>query len=362
VNKANIIKCIDSIVGKSIIAFGKYLSLRNTININKILVIRPGGIGDAVLLIPVIHALKAVYPHAVIEILAEKRNAAVFTLCSCHAHLFHYDKPGELLAAIQGNYDVVIDTEQWHRLSALTARLTRAPILIGYATNERKRMFNYPILYSHKEYEIYSFYNLLAPLGIPAPERIFTPFLTVPESAKQRVQLLLGDLSAKQFVSIFPGASISERRWGSDRFRMVTERLYAQGIPVVVVGGKDDVSGGDRIIAGTYGLNLAGKTSLTETAAVIEKSLILVSGDTGILHVAVGLGKPTVSLFGPGMAQKWAPHGDRHIVINKGLHCSPCTKFGYTPKCPVKAKCMSDITADEVAAALELLLEKKNNP
>jgi len=110
------------------------------------------------------------------------------------------------------------------------------------------------------------------------------------------------------------------------------------------------------ITAGGLGLNLAGMTSLSESAAIIQKSSLLLSGDSGVLHIAVGLGVPTVSLFGPGRVKKWAPRGDRHIVINKELPCSPCTSFGTTPPCPNKTRCMSDITVDEVVNAVTMLL------
>jgi ADP-heptose:LPS heptosyltransferase len=63
-----------------------------------------------------------------------------------------------------------------------------------------------------------------------------------------------------------------------------------------------------------------------------------------------------VSLFGPGRSKKWAPQGDRHVVINKGLSCSPCTTFGTKPTCPIDARCMRDITVDEVVNAVTMLM------
>lgn len=320
-----------------------------------ILLIRPGGIGDAVLLIPSLLALKAQYPHAEITILAERRNAAVFTLCPQIDHLLLYDSPSGFLKAIKGNFDLVIDTEQWHRLSAVVTRLINAPVSIGYATNERSRLFTHPVAYSQEEYEMESFFHLLAPLGMhesETPER----FLALPATAATNALRLLEPVGEKKFVTIFPGASIPERRWGADRFRSVAELLAAFGIAVVVVGGKEDREQGDMIVAGGTGFNLAGRTSLAETAAIIDRSALLVSGDSGVLHIAVGLGKPTVSLFGPGRARNWAPRGSIHTVINKGLSCSPCTTFGTTPRCPTNADCMKKIGVDEVFNAVAVLL------
>ncbi|WP_240732221.1 glycosyltransferase family 9 protein [Geobacter sp. FeAm09] len=322
---------------------------------SSILLIRPGGIGDAVHLIPTISAIKSTYPDAAIDILAEKRNSAVFNLSHHVRHVFHYDKPLELFRALRTTYDVVIDTEQWHRLSAVVARMTRAPVSIGFATNERARLFTHAIAYSQDDCEIDSFYRLLAPLGIARAE-VPALFLAVPPKAAEKANMLLEGGGGRAFVTLFPGASIPERRWGAEKFRNLADMLAAVGLAVVVVGGGEDQEQGEMIVAGGTGLNLAGRTSLSETAAVIQKSALLVSGDSGVLHIAVGLGVPTVSLFGPGRARKWAPQGERHLVLNKKLPCSPCTTFGTTPPCPIAAKCMADITVDEVGNAVTVLL------
>lgn len=328
---------------------------------SSILIIRPGGIGDAVHLIPVLQFLKLNFPDVSIDILAERRNAALFSLSS-HVHsVFCYDVPKELRTAFRERYDVVIDTEQWHRLSAVVARLISADVRIGFGINERSRLFNYPVAYSHDDYEVVSFLRLLEPLGIHAPSAVTAPWLTVPVRAREKADELLNGLNNKSFVTIFPGASIPERRWGADRFRSVAQLLAKEHIPTVVVGGAEDAVEGEEIVKGVHGVNLAGKTSLAETAAIIECSSVLLSGDSGILHIGVGLGIPTVSLFGPGIAAKWAPRGDTHIVINKHRSCSPCTRFGTTPTCKTGAHCIADISPDEVYAAVVSLLERKTH-
>ncbi len=325
--------------------------------INSLLLIRPGGIGDAVLLAPAIRSIKKHHPNIHITILAEKRNAGVFPLISGINRLLCYDRPGEFVQALQGSYDVVIDTEQSHRLSAVVARLVSAPVKIGFDTNERRRMFTNSIPYSHEDYEALSFAHLLEPLGIEAGRvEMGAPFLSIPDTASGKAAGLLKALHNQPFVAVFPGASIPERRWGAERFRRVADMLSGFGIKTVVVGGKEDRQQSEVIVGGGAGLNLAGLTSLAETAAVIQRSALLLSGDSGVLHIAVGLGVPTVSLFGPGRAKKWAPRGERHIVINRELPCSPCTTFGTTPPCPIDARCMRDISVDEVVNAVTMLL------
>jgi lipopolysaccharide heptosyltransferase II len=323
----------------------------------RFLLIRPGGIGDAVLLVPAIRALRRTYPQAVLHVLAERRNASIFQMSPEVDNVLCYDRPRGLLSAFTGGYDVIIDSEQWHRLSVLVARLVPSLWKIGFATNDRRRLLTHGVAYSHDDYETESFFRLLSPLHISWPEEGESSFLQIPVAVQAQADEFLAGIK-RPFVTLFPGASIPERRWGLEKFAALARKLFAQGVSVVVVGGADDCAAGDVIVAGIGGLNLAGKTSLVESAAIVDQSSLLVSGDSGILHLGVGLGKSTVSLFGPGIAEKWAPRGERHRVINNKLPCSPCTKFGTTPKCPIDAKCMQDISVDEVFETVMALLKR----
>lgn len=351
-------KLLDSVIGRiaaSVIPVDT--PYESSSIITSLLLIRPGGIGDAVLLAPIIRTIKVKYPLARISVLAERRNAGVFSLVSDVGEVFCYDRPRDFLRAVTGQYDAVIDTEQSHFLSAVVTRFTSAPLKIGFDTNGRRRMFTQTVPYCHDDYESVSFARLLTALGIEAGcVELAAPFLSLPGSAINKAADLLEPFNGQPFVALFPGASIHERRWGAERFRRVGEVLSVLGIKMVVVGGSEDRQQGDGITAGGLGLNLTGTTSLSETAAIINKSAMLLSGDSGVLHIAVGLGVPTVSLFGPGRAKKWAPLGAQHIVINKELPCSPCTTFGTTPSCPIHAQCMRDITVDEVVNSVTVLL------
>jgi len=353
--KIRFIKRIDTLIGKP---FSRLLStphLFPDVPVRSILIIRPGGIGDALLLAPAINLLRANFADASITILAERRNAGAFSLVPAIDRLLLYDRYVDLLHLFGSKYDLIIDTEQWHRMSAVIARLTSSNMKIGFDTNERRRLFTHPVFYSHDEYEAQSFINLLKPLAINFVFDYVSPFLTVPDTAVAEIGPLLGAYKSS-YISVFPGASIKERRWGVDKFASLVRCISAAGVPSVIVGGKEDTAAGDAILAGAGGLNLAGRTSLAGTAAVIAGSRLLVSGDSGVLHIAVGLGVPSVSLFGAGIAKKWAPRGDIHRVINRDLSCSPCTIFGTTPVCKNNARCLSEITAEEVSVAVSALL------
>ncbi|HFQ80461.1 MAG TPA: glycosyltransferase family 9 protein [Desulfobacterales bacterium] len=325
-----------------------------------ILIIRPGGIGDALLLSPAIKEIKRCYPNVFLTILAEKRNAGAFSLIPEIDELWQYDSITQMWAAIRSAPHIVIDTEQWYRLSAVVARLTGAGRLIGFATNERGRLFTDPIPYNHQDYEINSFLNLLIPLKIQLPTELTIPFLTVPSSAQQEACRLLMPLGNRQLVTLFPGASIAPRRWGVEKFHQLAGAINGRNFDVVVIGDKNDLKAGKRIVTkNVSGINLAGQTTLAQSAAIIERSTLLISGDSGILHMAAGLGVASVSLFGPGIADKWAPRGRQHIMINKNVPCSPCTKFGYTPKCANHTVCIKQISVTEVFRAAMRLLPKQ---
>ena len=334
----------------------------------KVLVIRPGGIGDCALLYPAFRVLKESFNHSEIEVLAEKRNAGLLSSCPYIKRVFLYDFrfPIELFKTLRINYDIVIDTEQWHRLTAAVSYLTRAPIRVGFSTNERADLFTHPVSYNQDEYEVYSFLNLVSAItgeGYDFNEN--EPFIPLDSDLISSIEPKVTEFRKRwlALIGVFSGATIPERRWGTTNFAELSKRLSQEGLGIVLVGGKSEVKDAIRfeeIVGRDKVLNFVGKTSLMETAAIISKLDILISCDTGIMHIGYGVGTPTVSLFGAGIQKKWAPIGKRHLAINKNLSCSPCTKFGYTPSCPYEVKCLRDISVEEVKeAALRLLYQCK---
>jgi len=350
-----LLKFFDRFIGRILLLGVLKPSSRPVSKPLSFLFIRPGGIGDAVLLVPALRAVLKSDPDVCVDVLAERRNVSVFQLCPGLRSVACYDNFYDYFKIFFRRYDVVVDTEQWHRLSAITARLIKSSIKVGFATNERRRCFTHLVPYRHEDPELVSFMNLLGPLGFEVNTAWGVPFLEVPladvVSCSDNVQ---GD---KRFrVALFPGASIPERRWGAKKFRALAQGLLAHGIGVVIVGGPQDVDVSCEVSKHLDVLDLSGKISLTQTAAVLKGCSLLICGDSGVLHLAVGLGVPTVSFFGPGIEAKWAPRGRGHRVINKNLGCSPCTRFGYTPACGRHVECMREIEPEAVLLeALDVL-------
>lgn len=366
-SKINMIKTFDKVFGKllSQILIRIIPPRKNSNNrVHNILIIRPGGIGDAVLLLPAIQSLKNSFPISEIHILAEKRNSGIFKFCTDISKLYLYDdiKNFDLLRLYNNKYDIVIDTEQWHTLNSVIAYSTRAPVRVGFDTNKRSKLFTDSIKYSQDDYEAQSFLNLVSKLI--DEKKFFNPdrnFIVLEEKNYQfadELQKLKNNCDS--VVGLFYGATVNERKWNIYNYFNLANKLIDRNIGVVLVGGNSDLRQLDKFLKNVREssnfVNFVGKTNLEETANIISETDLFISCDSGLMHLAYGLGVKTLSLFGAGIQSKWGPRGKDSHIINKDLFCSPCTKFGYTPKCPYGVKCLSDISFEEVyEKAVEVL-------
>ncbi len=357
--KADLIKVVDVIVGWPLAVLLAPLSRgpapeATAAPPHRILVIRPGGIGDAVLFVPMLQELRRAWPEALIDLLVEKRNAGVVRDLGIAERVLLYDRPpADLLRALTASYDLVIDTEQYHRLSAVVAFLTGAKRRIGFGTNVRRRLLTEPLPYDQSIYEVRSFLDLARQAtGRQAswdPERSFLPL--APDSLRFADEVL-APLGARAIVAIHPGASIPERRWPPERYADVAASLADRGVGIVVLGGREDVKAARTLMErlnGRPAVNVAGRSSLAQAAAIISKADVYLSADTGVLHLAYGVGTRTVHLFGPGVLSKWGPPGQRFRSVAVPVPCSPCTIYGFTPPCNQGEICMLRIEPARVA-------------
>lgn len=326
--------------------------------IRKILVIRPGGIGDAVLFYPMLEALRAAWPDAALDILAERRNAGVFRANDRVDRVFAYDGGlgAELAQALRGSYDLVVDTEQYHYLSAVIAHFMQAPVKCGFDTRGRGGLFTHRVHYDDQTYEVFSFLDLAR--TVTGKTHTFdpeTPFFPIKEDLLKKVGERYGIGRGKGTVVMQPGASIMQKCWEPEKFLALARWVASRGWKTILVGGSTERGPARLIVEGVpdgKALDLCGKIPLEETAAVVALCDLYVGSDTGVLHIAYGVGTPTVHLFGPGVLEKWAPKGSRYQAISKKLPCSPCIRYNYVPPCPYDTECMKMITVDEVIEAV----------
>ncbi|MBF0593932.1 MAG: glycosyltransferase family 9 protein [Candidatus Omnitrophica bacterium] len=339
------LKLVDFFIGGLIAFFIPFSrGVAKPLGIKKMLIIRPGGIGDAVFLLPVLLRLKSM--GITVDVLCERRNAEVFSSQgNLIANLYLYDRLGSFFALPRNEYDVVIDTEQWHYLSGVLACLVNSPVKIGFSTRPlRAKFFNICVTYD-QGYELENFRRLFDTVvrdSFTLPLSLEKSF-RVPDNA---VQWVRAEPRMKNAVSLFLGASIPDRRLTFEQWKGIVSFFLSAKMTPVLIGGADaaDIATALELVFGDKIINKVGKLDLGYSAAVISQSRCFLGADSGLLHIAAALGVPTFGVFGPGNAVKWGPKGINDKIIFIAMPCSPCTRFGYTlPTCKGEFTCMRSL-------------------
>lgn len=205
----------------------------------------------------------------------------------------------------------------------------------------------------------------------PVPERYFSaardlgvapdgrpPEFFIGAEAGEQVSAWLASVglqSESNIVAVAPGAAHATKRWPLEHWRTLVDKAVRGGSAVVIVGGPDDVALGATLAdqGQTRVASAAGVFGLQATGALLERARALVSGDTGVMHMATGVGTPVVALFGPTVeAFGFFPYASQARVLELPLPCRPCTSQGG-PRCPLgHHRCLVDI---EPGVAFEAL-------
>ena len=168
--------------------------------------------------------------------------------------------------------------------------------------------------------------------------------------------------SEKKIIVLAPGASKMTKRWLSENFAKLGDRLLKMNYQVLLVGGYQDKQICKNIEETMVQPpeNFAGLLSLQETAALINESVLLISNDTGVMHMGAALKKPVVAIFGPTTHHLgFVPFRTQSIVVEKSLSCRPCSYHG-TDVCPKgHFHCMKDIPVEDVLKAAKNLLDER---
>jgi heptosyltransferase-2 len=179
--------------------------------------------------------------------------------------------------------------------------------------------------------------------------------LRCPDEWGRRGRELLGDDGAR-WVGMNPGASFgSAKRWVPERYAEVGDRLVKDaGASVAILGGADERPVAEAIASAMQAPAqiLAGRTTLPELVGVLSRLSLLVTNDSGPMHLAAALGVPLVAVFGPTDWRETAPYGARHRLVREDVACAPCK----LRECPIDHRCMRLVTAGRVIAASRELL------
>ena len=160
-------------------------------------------------------------------------------------------------------------------------------------------------------------------------------------------------------ICVAPGSVWPTKRWKVESFSELVGRLLRSGFKVQIVGSGADQPECDRVAAENPGAeNLCGKTSLSDLFNVFQKARLLISNDSGAMHVAASVGLPTLAVFGPTVPEfGYRPWQKNVRLMQTQLPCRPCSAHG-TKKCPIGTHdCMKLITVDTVYAEVQEMME-----
>jgi lipopolysaccharide heptosyltransferase II len=344
--------------------------------VRRILVVKFLGLGSVLLATPLLRQLKVAYPGARITFLTFAPNAELVRRLECVDEICVVPRgsAGALLACVPAlvwrlraaRYDLALDLEFYSRLSNLISWASGAERRVGFLLRARWRgsLLTDPVYFNPTLPYGRAVLALLRPLGLTpgSASGLLAPQVGADEGAAARARLeTLGVPAQGAIVVVNVNASdlCDERRWPSERYARLIERFGAEIAPVerfVFIGApaETDVVRGvlDQVSPEARGgcLDLSGRTSLVELIILLQRAVLVVTNDSGPLHLAASLGVPTVSLYGPETPALYGPVGDNHLVFYAGHWCSPCLSV-YNAKiamCRGENECMRRITLDEV--------------
>ena len=353
------------------------------IQVQKILIMKYFGMGSLILATPMVRALRRRYPNVRIDLLTTEENRILTQILPVFDKVHTVNTRGlasviatmaKALRHIQREkYDVVIDAEFFSRLSTLVSYFSRARYSVGFYLPEiwRGNFLTHPVHFNYYRHAIVVFMALAKSLGADS-EDYEVEHLVVPDhvQADVRTKLRKMGIAPEQrlvCVNVNTGPLSPERRWTEENFVKLTRQILWEfpDVTVILIGGRSDAS----FVASFHGLfdteeqsrvlNVAGKFDLLELCGLFKLSDLLITNDSGPLHLAEALRTKTVSFFGPETPLLYGPTGNNHLVFYKGIYCSPCLNVQNQKKAPCNGNnvCMKLISVEEVFTSVKKLLE-----
>jgi heptosyltransferase-2 len=343
--------------------------------IKRVVVRGTNWVGDAVMTVPALRALRQLLPDAHITLATRTWARGLFAGADFVDDLLIYERPARDLRA------VVRQAVEWRRRqfdlavlfqnafeAAFIAASARVPVRVGYATDNRRLLLTHALPlpgWRSERHEVFYYLNIVNEL-----ERLLygttevarqTPAYALGVSLERKAQaraLLCehGANPAHTLIALCPGSTNSRaKRWPAERFAALADKFIEEaGADVVLVGAADEaeVSLEVRAKMRHQPIMLTGRTDLAQAVAVLSLADALITNDTGPAHIAAALDRPTIVIFGPTDPRTTRPFSRTAEVIRRPPDCAPC----MLRDCPIDHRCMTAITPEEVFAhALELM-------
>ena len=327
----------------------------------RIVVRAPNWLGDAVMALPALGALRAAFPSASIAIVAVPSVAPIFeelTPAGQDEIISLPDVRNETSILRAGRFDTAVLFPNSFR-SAWVARRAGIARRWGYGGGLRGWLLTNAVPRpSGRVHQSIYYLELIRRLGFAAADA--TPHIQVtPETRRRSADLLqrVGVAPGTPIVGMAPGAAYGHaKRWPPSRVAEVVARLHARGAVCLLVGAAPDREAGRAIEsclpAGIQPVNLIGRTDLRLLAGLLASCHAFVSNDSGAMHLAAAVGVPVAAIFGPTDERVTSPLGDHDILVHQ-VFCRPC----MLRDCPIDHRCMKGITADAVVTAVSRRLD-----
>ncbi len=345
-------------------------------NPDKIIIRGTNWIGDAVMTLPAIAAIRSLFPDAQLDVLARTWSSPVYKHCEYTDNVIEFERTKGLPALgvisrvakkIRGNgYKLAIVLPNSFE-SALIFKMAGIPKTYGYNTDFRSVILSKAIKVPGDKgtrHEIFYYLNLVEKVFGKKSKEYFSapePVLSVPENEKNRARGLLeknGWNGKTRLLGLNPGAAFGPAKcWPAEKYQELAGALI-ETFPdstIVVFGTEKERKTGEKICTplGKRAINLCGKTSLEEAIGTISILDLMVSNDSGLMHVAAACQVPLVALFGSTNPVTTGPFSRQARVIRHELPCSPC----LSRECPRDFICMLGITVSEVLDACQEMVK-----
>ncbi|OGP92904.1 MAG: lipopolysaccharide heptosyltransferase II [Deltaproteobacteria bacterium RBG_16_48_10] len=338
--------------------------------IDRILVRAVNWVGDTVLTYPAVQRLKTRFPRSHLAILVRDNLVDLWKTFPYVDEVIPFQPRGgwrspwedlRLGSSLRKRkFDLAVVFPRSFR-SAYQVYLARVPIRLGYQDKGRFLFLTHGIPRTeeiHHVHRVHYYQKLIDPFG--KGEGLNSPKIFLRNGDRNWADEKLNGLNlldGRPLIGMNPGATYGLAKcWFPDRFGQLGKRLAQKWKASILLFGKaEEKSITQEILQhlGEGGVDLTGKTNLLQLAAILGRCQLLVTNDTGTMHVATAVGTPVLAIFGPTDPITTGPCGESHVVVRKELSCSPCLKR----ICPIDHQCMSNITVDEVEEIIHRRLE-----
>lgn len=320
--------------------------------INKILFFTLSNLGDVILTLPVMDVLLTRYPQSSITVMVGPRTSEIFKDNPYIGQLIVYNKYAPLREKInlffqlkRENFDLVVDLRNTLFGALLPARFKTSPFL--YVPSRIRHM---------KERNLYRLKVALRQNQnfLLSPKRFFY----IRDEDEVYVDAILQDngiTERDKIIIVNPIAGGATRRWAKEKFIQLCQ-ILARNYSVILVGRDSDrfLTGYIQSVCTERIFDFAGLTSLSQLSCLLKKSSLVITCDTGILHLASYFNVPIVAMFGPSDEQRYGPWSDKYRVVVAATACRPCRM----PNCRFNTfECMRDINVNTVLDSIDALLK-----